>query len=112
MTYWENVWSRETANFVVEYDVAPEDDLDISWDDDGEVQAGLDSGKYVAFQARVRVRLKSGGTIGVDYLGNCIYESAKDFIKGSGYFLDMLATACAEARKSLLVTKSIKVRAT
>jgi hypothetical protein len=78
MTYWETVWTFKTARFTVEFSVAPEDDLDLSWDEDGSTREGLESGKYVAFVARVRV-LMDGREIGADYLGECIYKSVREF---------------------------------
>ena len=135
MSAWENVWSFETANLRVAYDVAPEDDLDLSWDDDGSTREGLESGKYVAFVARVRVSHKAtGAELGVDYLRSCIYESAEAFIshrdpdpmhrncsimraaRGANvcighYFPDMVSSAIHEARKQLATLRTMKLRA-
>ena len=135
MSTWENVWSFETANLRVTYDVAPEDDLDLSWDDDGSTREGLESGKYVAFVARVRVVHKTtGAELGVDYLGSCIYESAEAFIshrdpdpmnrncslmreaRGANAcighdFPDMVSSAIHEARKQLATLRTMKLRA-
>jgi len=101
---WENIWQFHTANFRIDYDVTEEDDLDLSWDEDGSARAGLESGKYVAFQARVAVWY-DGDIIGSDYLGGCIYEKPEDFIDHRGskkqygsYFSDMVSSAIKEAR--------------
>ena len=67
-----------TKNFRVVADAIEETDLDLSWDDDGSNREGIESGKYVAFVARVRVFYK-GMEVGSDYLGNCIYESLDAF---------------------------------
>jgi hypothetical protein len=125
MSHYENVWSFETANLRVSFDVAPEDYLDLSWDDDGSIREGLESGKYVAFVARVRVTHKAtGAELGADYLGCCIYESPREFMDHRGlaaksradrrnygsYFSDMVRTACQEARKQLAALRNIPVR--
>jgi hypothetical protein len=124
MTHWENIWSFNTAQFRVDFDVAEDCDLDLSWDDDGSTREGLESGKYVAFQARVAVLDNDGDIIGTDYLGNCIYESAQEFCTSHRdpnplnrnctimraahgncvichYFPDMVRIAIKEARKNL-----------
>ena len=109
----ENIWSFETANFRAEFNVAPDDDLDLSWDDDGLTREGLESGKYVAFVAEVRVIHKAtGATLGADYLSGCIYESAQQFRKETnGYFDDMIHEAVASARREVAKMKSINLRA-
>jgi hypothetical protein len=107
MTHWENIWSFSTAQFRVDYDVAEDTDLDLSCDEDGSVRAGLESGKYVAFRARIAVIDNDGDIIGADYLGGCIYESAEAFIdhrangRHGSYFYDMVRSAIREARKNL-----------
>ena len=69
----------KTKNFRVVCDAIEEDDLDLSWDDTGETREGLESGRFIAFVARVRVFFH-GQTVGTDYLGNCIYKSFDDFM--------------------------------
>lgn len=116
---YEKIWEFKTANFRVVYSIAPEEDLDLSWDEDGATREGLDSGKYIAFVAKVAVYdCVAGCEIGADYLGSCIYESAEAFMdhrecgrynrerasKGEtgrcgSYFHDMVKSAVAEARK-------------
>lgn len=106
--HWENVWAFQTQNFRVNFDVTDDQDLDLSWDETGETLEGLRSGKYVAFLARVVVWY-GGEIVGGDYLGGCVYESAREFIdhrgrnaKGYGsYFSDMVRGAIKEARKNL-----------
>jgi hypothetical protein len=106
----------KTRNFVVIVDAIEEDQLDLSFDDTGEVRAGLESGKFIAFCARARVYL-NGAELASDYLGGCIYESLDAFMdhkdcgrqnreyasKGErgrcgSYFHDMIRTVCKEAR--------------
>lgn len=111
MRHWENIWSFKTAQFRVDFDVTDEDDLDLSWDDDGSTREGLESGEYVAFVARVQVTY-AGRVVGSDYLGNCIYESPQQFRKQmDGYFPDMVRVAVAEARKDLCASRPYLRRA-
>ncbi len=108
MSHYEEIWRFETARCAVIFDAMPENDLDLSWDDDGSVAEGLASGLYCAFVARVRV-LVDGNEAGVSYLGQCIYENPSEFIDHRGiaatpgcgsYFSDMVREAIAEARKT------------
>ena len=118
----------KTKSFRVVVDAIPEDDLDLSFDETGEVARKLDNGTYIAFVARVRV-LFHGNEIGTDYLGGCIYESLDAFQdhrevrrqnaeyerlgeKGrcGSYFRDMIRSACAEAREALARTKRMGER--
>jgi hypothetical protein len=106
---YDNIWSFKTKNFRVDYDVTDDADLDLSWDDDGSAREGLESGKYVAFVARVSVHYK-GQKLSVDYLGGCIYESPEAFMNHRGinrhehcgsYFSDMVHSVVVQARKSM-----------
>ena len=45
----------------------------------------------------VKVTATVNGKEGTDYLGNCSYLNAQDFIKNSGYFPQMVDDAIAEA---------------
>lgn len=120
----------ETRNFQVIVDALEEQDLDLSFDEDGSTEAGLESGQYIAFVARARV-LFNGFELASDYLGNCIYESLQDFMdhracgqqnreyeaKGiqgrcGSYFTDMVHTVCTDARKELIKLQAVKVRKT
>lgn len=98
MDRFEEIWRFETARCAVIFDVTPEYDLDLSWDEHGFAAEGLESGNLCAFVARVRV-LVDGEEAGVDYLGQCIYESPSDFIDTSGYFRDMVREAVSQARR-------------
>ena len=68
----------KTENFHVVVDAVREDDLDLSWDDDGHTLRSLENGDLIAFVARARVFLR-GKEIASDYLGGCIYKSLEDF---------------------------------
>jgi hypothetical protein len=118
-----------TAQFTVIVDALPEDDLDLSWDDDGSTRAGLESGRLQAFTVRARVVHKDMGEIAGDYLGGCIYESLADFMdhkecgkanrgyaargdagRCGSYFADMVATVCREAREAIRKAQTVRVR--
>ncbi len=119
----------KTKNFTIIIDAIEEDSPDFSWDATGEVLEKVERGDYLCFTARVRVLLH-GREIGVDYLGNCIYESFDKFMdhwecgkqnrtwakqgkKGRcrSYFKDMIHAAITEARKELKEAQTVKVRA-
>lgn len=118
----------QTPNFQVIVDALPDDDLDLSWDEDGSTLAGLESGELIAFIARARVLL-NGREIANDYLGGCIYKSLADFMdhkecgrynrelaaKGEpgrcgSYFKDMINQVCDEARTELKKLCQVRVR--
>jgi hypothetical protein len=73
-----NIWAFKTANFEVTVDAYYEDDLDLSWDEDGEVTRKLDAGVYTAFRTEVIVTC-DGIEVGSDHLGGSIYENISDF---------------------------------
>ena len=110
--------------------------LDLSFDEDGSIIEGLQSGEFIIFVARVRVFFR-GNEVGTDYLGNCIYRSFEDFMdhrecgkqnakyerqekrrglpKGKlgrcgSYFHDMIREAISEARKTIASYKDVRVR--
>lgn len=115
----EVVWARETPNFRIEYRAEPDEYLDLSWDETGEVAAKIKSGEYVGFVATVRVIFKpTGCELAASYLSGCIYENPSDFIdyrevaketralraQGSvavvgSYFADMVREAVRTARQ-------------
>lgn len=118
-----------TRNFHVVCDAFEDWDVDLSWDEDGSVRKGLESGKLVCFTAHVVVYFK-GHEVGEDYLGGCIYGSLAEFMdhkecgkqnreweaegqpgRCGSYFRDMIRTACAEARKNITRFKDIRIRA-
>jgi hypothetical protein len=106
----------KTKNFTVIVDAVEEFDLDLSFDDSGEILKDLESGRLVAFCARVRVFF-NGSEVGSDYLGNCIYKSYEEFMNHVGsngeygsYFTDMVRSAISEARKRVSVMQSVPVR--
>ena len=117
-----------TANFKVIVDAVEECSPDLSWDEDGSVQEGINSGKFILFCARARV-LMGGHELASDYLGNCIYESIESFedhrecakqnreyaAKGDAgrcgsYFADMVHNVIEQARGELAAIHNIKIR--
>ena len=98
------------GRFTVVVDAVEELDVDLSWDDDGEVGRKLERGEYVAFCARARCLL-DGVEIASDYLGNCIYPSFGKFMDHVGisrrapgcgsYFSDMVRNVCREGREAV-----------
>jgi len=72
---YETVWSFKTARFTVELQIAEDYGYQYDGDDEnGETQAALDSGEYVAFDSRVVVKLGSI-SYGSDYLGGSVYAA-------------------------------------
>jgi hypothetical protein len=120
----------ETENFIVRASAEEENDLDLSWDEDGSVREGLESGKFIAFVAHVEVIHKeTGAVLGEDYLGNCIYKSFADFMdhracgrqnrklakqnkagRCGSYFTDMIHEAISEARKQAAKLTTLQLR--
>lgn len=107
----ETLWTFKTARFTVKWQV----EFDPSYrydgdDDDGSIQAAIDSGEMVAFDSKVSVWL-DGCEISADYLGGSVYyahqvETFRDHVgmnaRGHGsYFSDMIRTAIKEARATL-----------
>lgn len=120
---WETVWRFATARFEVKLQLAQDVGYQYDGDDEnGETQAALDSGEYIAFDSRVVVYC-DGRELGADYLGgsvyacddyqefwtahrdpnpenrNCAATNAKHII--CHYFPGMVRQAIGEARKAL-----------
>ena len=102
MQYWTNIRTFTTKRFKVTLDWTWEDDIDLSWDETGEVAKRIESGEWGVYVYRVRV-LCDGSEIATDYLGNSIYADPMEFAKElkDGYFPAMVATVIGEARKAL-----------
>ena len=119
----------KTRNFRVIVDAVEDYDVDLSFDDTGEVRAKLESGEYVCFTARARVIHNALGEVGTDYLGGCIYSSLDEFqdhrecaaqtrkLRESGsnavcgsYFADMVAESIKGARATIRKSQAIRVR--
>ena len=129
------IWKFNTARFSVVLTAEPEYDLDLSWDEGGEIAEKLSSGLLDSFCAKVAVQL-DGREIAADYLCGCIYESAAEFatahrdpdpmgrnctimraargekVNICHYFPGMVSEAIAYARKYLADNPHPKMRAT
>lgn len=109
-------------------DALPDDDVDLSWDETGEVRARLQSGEYVCFIARARL-FYDGVKLADDYLGGCIYADPAEFqdhrqcgaetrrLRESGnpvaygsYFAGMVRGVCRAGRAKLRKLQGAKVR--
>ena len=132
----EPIWCFVTRAFTVRVDALPEEDLDLSWDDTGEVARDLESGRYTAFCARAQVLDAEGRVLAADYLSNCISGSFAEFgsshrgpdplnrnssimraARGSNtvichYFPDMVRIVCREARAALRAHAALYLRPT
>jgi hypothetical protein len=116
MTQWETLWTFSTENFSVLWQVTPDNDCDMSFDETGETAEKIANGTYTCFVSRIVVYYK-GAEIGADYLGGSIYENPRDFRdhigargKYGSYFTDMVHSAISEARKSITQAQQIYIR--
>jgi hypothetical protein len=109
------MWQFHTKNFSVCATIDHDEDLDLSWDDTGEVREKLETGEYEAFQTKVAVYYR-GCEVSAEYLGGSIYANPHDFFTEhygltaksradncnyGSYFPGMVREAIAEARKNL-----------
>lgn len=74
----QNMYRFAIGRFEIRADIEPCADIDLSWDDDGETRAGLESGGLEAFDTRVSVWL-NGVKIGEDWLCQSIYSDPSEF---------------------------------
>lgn len=129
----EKVWKFRTERFAVSLSIQPDYGYQYDGDDpDGETQAKLNSGEYVAFDSFVTVEL-DGRVIGRDSLGGSVYaagevtefwtahrDSPAEYRntlaqKAAGrvichYFPDMVRQAIRDARETLADMRSVRVR--
>lgn len=93
------IWRAETYNFYISLNFDQSFDKYDGDDPDGEFQAMIDRGEMVMFDSEITVEY-DGETIGRATLGNSVYRDGETFkfVTDSGYFRDMLAEACNEAR--------------
>ena len=129
---WETVWRFNTARFQVKLQLAQDVGHQYDGDDEnGETQAALDSGEYIAFDSRVVVYF-DGREIGADYLGGSVYgcDTYQEFFMAHRdpnpenrncaatnakysvchYFPDMVRQAVAAARKTLSAAPKLRVQ--
>jgi hypothetical protein len=117
MSHWETMWTFHTPNFSVSWQITPDDDCDLSWDETGETTEKVNDGTYQCFLSRIVVYFK-GLDVGNSYLGGSIYENPAEFrdhigTKGKygSYFRDMVREAITEARRTVGKMQSVRLRA-
>jgi hypothetical protein len=115
----------KTKNFRVEVTAETEFDVDLSWDDTGEVARELDRGGLVVFCVRAACYGPGGEELAVDYLGQCIYKDFDSFMdhrecgkqnleyeargdarRCGSYFADMVSNVCVEGRKAFVEARA------
>jgi len=120
-----NIWQFETAQFRVTVHTLPCDDLDLSWDEDGEVRAKLGTGEFEAFDVHATCIHLPSGVHGDSYLGGCIYADPREFRDNVGmrvksrrdgcyygsYFSDLVHECIADCRRSVAAVQNIRIRA-
>jgi hypothetical protein len=76
----ERMFSFETATFLVEAFISPDQDLDLSFDDSGETAEKLESGEYQAFATDVTVTHKPTGIVlATESLCGSVYSDPREF---------------------------------
>jgi len=105
-TYWETIHTEDCEGFNITLSFAPETDIprdhfDGGCEQDEETFRKIENGTYLWFVARVEAS-KGGVILGTDYLGGCCYSSAEEFMAQDGYFPDMVQSAIAEAKKTII----------
>lgn len=118
----ETIREFNTRNFHITVNAVEDNDLDLSFDDTGEVLRDLENGTLCAFGVVVTVYAK-GQKIGNDSLWGCIYKTPRDFMDHLGikalsrkdgknygsYFSDMIHTAISEARKTIGTLRALPI---
>lgn len=105
---YETIYTFRTKRFTVSVLAEPDYlDLDLSWDDTGEIREKIEDGELTPYTVKAMVEL-DGREIAADYLGQCIYDDIRDFRdhvgargKHGSYFTDMVSEAVAQARAAL-----------
>ena len=72
------LWEFKTKNFAIVLTAEDEWDVDVSWDETGQVAVDIERGDLEVFCAKVAVYF-DGREIGSDYLGQCIYRDPAEF---------------------------------
>lgn len=130
------VWTFKAGRFVVSLELTRDYGYKYDGEDeDGETQAALDCGDFVAFDSAVIVEL-DGEEIGADYLGGSVYsrDGVEDFYIGhrdidpmnrncsimraahggnrsiGHYFPDMVSQAIGQARRTIAARKADAAR--
>lgn len=94
------LWTAATRSFWVKWITEQSFEKYDGEDEDGSIQAGLESGELVMFDSAIKVYDCFGKEIAADYLGASVYRSGEVLkFMHDGYFMDMLKIACNEARE-------------
>ena len=117
MPYIE-MWSFETKNIRITWEIRDSDYPDLSFDETGETSEKVSSGKWVCFDSKMSAtHIGTGVELASDYLGESIYANPKEFRDHIGaqgrygsYFRDMVSSVCADARVTLRSMQSLPVR--
>lgn len=113
---YETIWTFKTKRFTVRVLAEPDyADLDLSWDETGEVKEKIESGEFTPYTVKALIEL-DGNEIASDYLGGCIYANISEFRdhvgsqgKHGSYFTDMVSNVVTEARKSLSNVPRVRI---
>lgn len=106
MQHWETLDARTVDGFEIVCsktwdDTHPRDCFDDSIDDINEICRKIDAGLLDWFVVRVEA-YKCGILLGSEYLGGCLYEDAKDFIKeDEDYYKDLIYSAVKQANEAI-----------
>lgn len=97
------MWSFHTRNFSIHASISHDLEIDLSWDDGGEIRRQLESGQLRAFFVIVTVSL-AGTVIGEEASGECIYADPREFFAEhrkslNCTFPDMVREAVRQARR-------------
>ena len=111
------MYEFKTKNFSIVMHAEEDYDIDLSFDEDGSVRKGLETGEFIAFGVVCTVYYR-GMEVGQDSLWGCIYRNLEEFRdhfgckpKGYGsYFSDMIRESIREARKTINTLQTIRLR--
>ena len=124
----ETIREFKTKRFTVRVRAVEDCDVDLSFDDTGEVRKGLESGKLMAFGV-VATAYLDGAEVAQDSLWGCIYRSPSEFMdhkecgkqnkeyaargetgRCGSYFSDMVTSVCRDARKAIEAMQTVHIR--
>lgn len=103
------MWAFETARFKVIATIEPDQDADLSWADDEQLEA-ISSGRDEVFGALVTVYFE-GIEIGAASIWGNVYSNPAEFFKErNGYFADLVSEAIGEARATFAKINATSLR--